>query len=172
MFFYFKELYVCNVQEFGYVTNKESDSLSDSFAYLRMEHLLVGKNGTFNKPLPVTKYLEESSTKRRRTKHGFNQIFVINLERRPDRKDRIESALNDLNLAFKTVKAVDARSIDKEYIKNLGISVIPDYKDPYSNRSMNYGEIACFLSHYFIWKEVSIIFEKNICDCSMIARFD
>ena len=151
-----KELYVCNIQKFGYVTNKKSDSFSDSFAYLRMEHLLAGKDGSFKMPLPVTKYLEESFTERRKNNYGFNQIFVINLERRPDKKERIESALNDLNFSFKTIKAVDSRSINDKYIKNLGVSIMHDYKDPFSGKPMNYGEIACFLSHYSIWKEVRL----------------
>jgi collagen beta-1,O-galactosyltransferase len=87
---------------------------------------------------------------------GFDQIYIINLERRPDRHARMEAALNDLNLSYKFVKAIDNRIMSEDYLKNLGIQIIPDYKDPYSDRSMNYGEIACFLSHYFIWKEVII----------------
>ena len=59
-----------------------------------------------------------------------------------------------MGVSFKLVKAVDGKAIDDESIKNLGISVLPGYKDPYNDRTMNYGEIGCFLSHYFIWKEV------------------
>lgn len=149
--------FVCNRENFGYIPDRDDedkDDPIDNFIFLRMEHLLKGPNKTYNQPLPVTKFLEQSQTKKRKTKLGFDQIYIINLERRPDRKERIESALDDLNLSFKMTKAVDGRKIDEDYIASLGIKVIPGYKDPYHDRSINYGEIGCFLSHYFIWKEV------------------
>lgn len=118
-----------------------------------MEHL-IESDGSYNKPLPETKFLE--SSKKRKTKLGFDKIYVINLERRPERKARIESAMNDLNLSYKIFNAIDNRNIDEDYLKKLNIKVIPNYLDPNSQRPMNYGEVACFLSHYFIWKEVKL----------------
>jgi len=32
--------------------------------------------------------------------------------------------------------------------------MLPGYRDPYSSRPLTRGEIGCFLSHYYIWKEV------------------
>ena len=119
-----------------------------------MEYLLNGPNGTFNGPLPVTHHLEETSKKKRRTKLGFSEIYVINLERRPDRKNRAEAALNELNLAHKFVKAVDARHLTEEIIQALGIRLMPSYRDPHTGRFVNYGEIGCFLSHYGVWEEM------------------
>lgn len=151
-------MFVCNSRIYGYITEKDSDleSHDENFNFLRREHLLKGPDGGFNEPLPVTKFLE--STKKRRTMLGFNKIYVINLERRPDRKQRMESTLDDLNIAPTIVKAVDSKNLTEDYLKNLGLSIIPNYKDPFSDRTMNSGEIACFLSHYFLWKETV---EKN-----------
>jgi len=165
------KIYVCNLRKYGYVTDKHG-SVEDNFAFLRMEHLLKGLNGVYNSPLPVTEFVEPSLKKKRKTKLSFNQISVINLERRPDRRMRIEAAMDDLNIASKIFKAVDSRKIDEEYLKNLSISVLPNYRDPYSDRFMNYGEIACFLSHYFLWEEM---LEKNLEKTLILeddARFD
>jgi collagen beta-1,O-galactosyltransferase len=150
-------MHVCNREFFGYTPNQVSsinEDPSESFVYLRMEYLLDGPNKTYNKPLAITKYLDENSSKKKKTRLGFDQIYVINLERRPDRKERIEAAMNELNLNYKIFKAVDGKSIDEEYIEKLGVKSLPNYKDPYHDRPLNFGEIGCFLSHYFIWEEV------------------
>lgn len=87
---------------------------------------------------------------------GFDKIYVINLARRPDRRIRIESALNYLRLDYEIFDAIDAKKINDSYIQSLGIALIPNYLDPYHKRPLNFGEIGCFLSHYFIWKDVCI----------------
>lgn len=121
---------------------------------MRMEHLLNGPNKTYNQPLPITKNIDKKIISNTKTKLGFDKIYVINLERRTDRRVRIESALNDLGIEYTIFNAIDALKIDIDYIKSLGIQSIPNYTDPYNNRPLNYGEISCFLSHYFIWKEM------------------
>ena len=42
---------------------------------------------------------------------GFDEIFMINLERRPERRLRMEWSFTELGLNFKWVKAVDGRSV-------------------------------------------------------------
>jgi GR25 family glycosyltransferase involved in LPS biosynthesis len=156
-------MHLFNGKELGYVIDKEISDRKDSFAVLRMEHLLKGSDGTFNEPLPITEFLEESSRKKRKTKLGFNEIYVINLKRRPDRKNRSVAALNELNLSHKLVEAVDGKTMKEDILKELGIRLMPSYRDPHSGRFMNYGEIGCFLSHYNIWKEaVENNYEKII----------
>ena len=123
---------------------------------MRTEYLLNGPNKTYNKPLPLSKNIDPILVNSKKTKMGFDEIYVVNLERRADRRETIESTLNDLGLSYKMTKAVDGKKIDPKFLKDMGISVLPDYKDPYSGRSMTYGEIGCFLSHYNIWKDVSI----------------
>ena len=123
---------------------------------MRTEYLLNGPNKTYNKPLPLSKNIDPILVDNRKTKMGFDEIYVVNLERRADRRETIESTLNDLGLSYKMTEAVDGKKIDPKFLKDMGVSVLPDYKDPYSGRSMTYGEIGCFLSHYNIWKDVSI----------------
>ena len=149
--------HVCNREQFGYVPDSTKSDYNDqmeSYTHLKIEHLLNGPNKTYLPPLAQSKYLQQIAKKKRKTKLGFDQIYVINLERRGDRRERMENSLDELNLAYNMTKAVDGKRIDEEYLKSLGIRALPGYKDPYSDRSLNYGEIGCFLSHYFIWKDV------------------
>lgn len=46
------------------------------------------------------------------------------------------------------------RALNSSDIKILGVDILPGYNDPFSGRSLTKGEVGCFLSHYYIWKEV------------------
>lgn len=46
------------------------------------------------------------------------------------------------------------RSLNTSQLQALGIEMMPGYKDPYSGRVLTRGEIGCFLSHHFTWKQV------------------
>lgn len=131
--------YVCNRDQFGYVPDRENEPDED-FILMRMQHLLNGPNKTYNAPLGVTQHLDK--VKKRKTKLGFDHIYVVNLERRADRRERIESALDDLNLSFQMTKAVDSKILNEEYLNKLGIQVIPDYVDSYHDRyEINHSKI-------------------------------
>jgi collagen beta-1,O-galactosyltransferase len=150
-------MHVCNREDFGYIVNLDkikTEEKIEGFVYLRMEHLLNGPNKTYNKPLPITKFIDKNFSEKIPSKLVYDKIYIINLERRHDRRERIEAALNELNIEYQIFNAIDAKKINESYIESLGIKILPNYKDPYHDRSLNYGEISCFLSHYFIWKEV------------------
>ena len=49
------------------------------------------------------------------------------------------------------------RKMNDSYIEKLGIKMLPGYLDPYKHRVLTKGEIGCFLSHYFIWEDVSTV---------------
>ena len=59
------------------------------------------------------------------------------------------------------------RALKTDDIKALGIDMLPGYQDPWAKRTLTKGEIGCFLSHYYIWQEVKILFqfEDDLC-CS------
>ena len=50
--------------------------------------------------------------------------------------------------------SVCCSALNSSDIKLLGVDLLPGYFDPYSGRTLTKGEVGCFLSHYFIWKEV------------------
>jgi len=153
-------LHICNREEFGYRPITTKDTLytpAESFTHLRIEHLLNGPNHSFIDPLPISKYIDKAFIEQNKTKLGFDQIYVINLERRPDRKKRMSSTLDELGISYKIVSAVDGKLLTANDLSNLGIEILPNYKDPYIGRSLTFGEIGCFLSHYHIWEEVCLI---------------
>jgi collagen beta-1,O-galactosyltransferase len=152
-------MHVCNREFYGYLPDQtvnalDSDSAMESFLHLRLQHLLNGPNRSYNEPLAVSEHLAAAAKPKKRTRLGFDQIYVVNLARRSDRRARIQATLDDMNLAYQMFEAVDGRSIDDEYVRKLGAKPLPLYRDPYNDRPLNFGEIGCFLSHYFIWKDV------------------
>ncbi|XP_040851818.1 procollagen galactosyltransferase 2-like [Ochotona curzoniae] len=87
-------------------------------------------------------------------KMGFDEIFMINLKRRQDRRGRMLRTLQEQDIAVKVVEAVDGKALNTTQLKALHIEMLPGYRDPYSSRPLTRGEIGCFLSHYSVWKEV------------------
>jgi collagen beta-1,O-galactosyltransferase len=90
---------------------------------------------------------------------NFEKVYIINLERRPDRAarmlERVAGAL--LPAPVELYRAVDAREIDQAYIDSNGYRVYPSWRIPGSpnfwyDRELKLGEIACSLSHYRLWQ--------------------
>ena len=72
------------------------------------------------------------------------KIFVINLDRSKDRLDSMKTQLDNLNLAFERIAAIDGRcadedSLNKHYSQELNRK---KYFTPLTK-----GEIGCYLSH-------------------------
>jgi collagen beta-1,O-galactosyltransferase len=86
------------------------------------------------------------------TKFGFDQIFLINLERRPERREKMEEILRLVGIEFKRIEAIDGHKLSQKQISE--IKFLPGYFDPFHRRPMKLGEIGCFLSHLKIWEEI------------------
>uniref|UniRef100_A0A8B9BGR4 Collagen beta(1-O)galactosyltransferase 1 n=2 Tax=Anser TaxID=8842 RepID=A0A8B9BGR4_9AVES len=102
-------------------------------------------------------------------KMGFDEVFMINLKRRADRRERMLRTLYEQEIECKVVEAVDGKAMNSSEVEALGIKMLPGYKDPYHGRPLTKGELGCFLSHYKIWKEVverglekSVVFEDDL----------
>jgi GR25 family glycosyltransferase involved in LPS biosynthesis len=79
---------------------------------------------------------------------GFDKIYVINLKRRPDRKEALIKALPGIDLTF--IEAVDGRDLSVEQLlseKKLNTS----FFDPWGKITM--GIFACALSHKKMWDQ-------------------
>jgi glycosyl transferase family 25 len=77
-------------------------------------------------------------------------IFVINLERSIDRRLKIQKRLNELEVQFSFINAVDGRSLSNEE-KSLYDDAAVNKK---MHRSLSPGEIGCYLSHIKVWEKI------------------
>ena len=105
----------------------------------------------------------------KKSKLGFDEIFMVNLERRPDRYERMKYNFDQLGIDYKWVPAMDGRKITEEFLAEAGIKMLPEFSEPYHGRALTYGEIGCFLSHYRLWQQIVeeeldlvLIFEDDI----------
>ncbi len=104
------------------------------------------------------------------TKLGFDNVYMINLERRSDRRSNMEAILKELNVDYEWVKAVDGKAtLSDSYVRQNNIKMMEDFSEPYHGRPLKLGEIGCFLSHYNVWRDVLdkgfnevIVFEDDI----------
>ncbi|KAM9642469.1 inactive glycosyltransferase 25 family member 3 [Trichechus inunguis] len=143
--------HVCNQHRYGYmnVPVKSRQTLEDervNFIHLILEALVDGP--------PMQASAHVSRPPKKPSKMGFDEVFVISLARRPDRRERMLNSLWEMEIAGRVVDAVDGRTLNSSIIRSLGVDLLPGYQDPYSGRTLTKGEVGCFLSHYSIWEEV------------------
>ncbi|XP_029548118.1 procollagen galactosyltransferase 2-like isoform X2 [Salmo trutta] len=160
------QMYLCNKVRYGYlnVPAKPHNTILDdsiSFSHLILEATIDGP------PMAPSKYV--SLFPKQRDLMGFDEVYLINLRRRQDRRDRMLYSLNELEIDVKVVDAIDGGALNSSDIKILGVDILPGYYDPFSRRTLTKGEVGCFLSHYYIWKEMvdqqmdkALIFEDDV----------
>lgn len=148
------DMYVCNSIIYGFIpppldNDQDMDIDLRQLLSIKLEILV------FYPPLTVTpnlvKYVPPMPEKE---KLGFDQIYLISLARRQERRERMEHCFDELGLDVKTFDAVDGQLLNDSYLKQLGVKQLTGYKDPWAQRDMTFGEIGCFLSHYFIWEDI------------------
>jgi len=152
--------YVCNREIFGYIPAQFLEALYDEsiiralYIHTLIEHQLNGPSQTYLSPIPRTSLINIPSS-REKTKFGLDEIYVINLVRRPDRRERLQATFDILNMSVRFFDAIDGKyTVDQAYLERLNVRLLPNYEDPYNLRPMNYGELGCFFSHYFIWQDI------------------
>lgn len=144
-------MYVVNRGFYGYMLvpmepHNTLEEESEQFIHLKMEYILR------DEPLEKLPYIEIPD--RPLTKLGFDEVYLINLERRSDRRQKSLQCLREMGINATIINAVDGKLLNDTYLQSVGVSMLPGYADPYHGRSMTMGEIGCFLSHYIIWQNV------------------
>lgn len=78
------------------------------------------------------------------------KLFIINLDRAEERRNRVNDNLSDLNVDFEFFSAVDGFVGLPEELKNK-----PDdkYRVKYRGRPLTPGEKGVYASHYLLWKK-------------------
>ncbi|XP_078041605.1 glycosyltransferase 25 family member [Augochlora pura] len=145
-------LFICNDEDYGFITVplEKGETITDDLEYLTNIKVEILNNGN----LTISKDLERYVQYPIEGTLGVNQIYMINLLRRPDRRTRMYRLFKELSIHVQTVDAIDGRTLKQSILSDLGVEVMPEYSDPYHDRPMTMGEIGCFLSHYIIWSEV------------------
>ncbi|XP_031418543.1 procollagen galactosyltransferase 1 [Clupea harengus] len=145
------QMFLCNKETYGYfpVPLRGHNTLqdeADSFLHSLLEYMV--KNPTMEPSVHLT------VTPKQPDKIGFDEVFMINLLRRTDRRDRMLRTLYEQDITCKVIAAVDGKALNVSQIEEQGIKMLPGYSDPYHGRPLTKGELGCFLSHYNIWKEI------------------
>jgi GR25 family glycosyltransferase involved in LPS biosynthesis len=80
------------------------------------------------------------------TKINNVPIYVINLEHRKDRKDRLIDAFQKANIKnYKITKAINGKDLDVNKLYDVGLV---------KNKKLKRGWYGCALSHINIWKDL------------------
>ena len=80
--------------------------------------------------------------------------YVINLEKRPDRKAHFLQHNQDLK-DVEFVTALDGYQVDHDYLKKNGYAVDQVWRDPFKDRRVTKGEVGCFISHYRLYEKIA-----------------
>ncbi|XP_067219355.1 procollagen galactosyltransferase 2 [Chanodichthys erythropterus] len=162
------QMFLCNKEHYGYLplplkTKQTLEEEVESFSHTVTEALI-----DFN--MENSHYLHIAS--KPKDTMAFNQVYLINLMRRKDRRDRMLQSLEVLGIDVTLIDAVDGKTLNSSQLRALGIEMLPGYKDPYSDRVLTKGEIGCFLSHYSIWKKVVEFQQQQVLVLEDDVRFE
>ncbi|XP_023930277.1 procollagen galactosyltransferase 1 isoform X1 [Lingula anatina] len=159
-------MYIENVNFYGSLNapldaHNTLEEETELFIFLKLEAMVEGVPFLHTKHLPKKHPPQEML--------GFDQIYMINLVRRPERRERMVASLDELGLKVKIVDAVDGKELNQTYLDSLGVSMLEGFLEPYHKRPLTMGEIGCFLSHYFIWEDAAknnyqkvLVFEDDV----------
>ncbi|XP_028394615.1 procollagen galactosyltransferase 1-like [Dendronephthya gigantea] len=145
------KFYVLNKEDYGYLIEPMpgGTTLRDSqmkFQHIKLE-LIVDEIEMAESAYVPVKYPVPD-------KAGFDEVFVINLARRPDRRKKMKLSLDLLGINGTFIDGYDGKRVSDEEIDNLGIKVLDGYADPFHGRPVTKGEIGCFMSHFLLWEKM------------------
>ncbi|XP_017208065.2 procollagen galactosyltransferase 2 [Danio rerio] len=162
------QMFICNREHYGYLPQplqmkQTLEEEVESFSHTVTEALVDFK-------METSQYLHIVS--KPKDTMAFNQVYLINLKRREDRRDRMLRSLEVLGIDVTLTDAVDGKAMNSTQLRTLGIEMLPGFKDPYSDRVLTKGEIGCFLSHYNIWKKVVELQQQQVLVLEDDVRFE
>lgn len=144
------DIWLSNEFEFGYLPKPYYPFINlNEEAYrhrrIHMEHLMR------HPPMPVSQHLSPKYPPKSRL--GFDHIYVISLKHRENRRRSIQHTFDVLGIEAAFFDAVDGRKLTKDDVAQFGMRKCRDYRHEAANRDLTYGELGCFLSHYYVWKD-------------------
>lgn len=148
-------LTITNEASYGFVTVPldQDEELHKDYAQLTNVKIMILNEYDVD-ALRLPREMEQFVEYPRADKMTLDAIFMINLERRPERRIKMERSFKEIGLTVENVPAVDGQTLTDESLEKIGVRFLPGYADPYHNRPMTKGEIGCFLSHFWIWEKM------------------
>lgn len=80
-----------------------------------------------------------------------HKVFVINLERSPERLAVISSRLNEFDIPFERVEAIDGKTLSDSVVEEVSPAHVVSKT---YHRSLSKAEVACSLSHRKAWRKI------------------
>jgi hypothetical protein len=87
------------------------------------------------------------------------KTFVVSLKRRQDRRELFQKTNN---LEYEVYDAFDGYQINHQWLLDNGFDTNKDWIDPLNKTHITHGEVACFLSHYYLWAKCIVLNEPII----------
>ncbi|KAI4482603.1 hypothetical protein M0804_008456 [Polistes exclamans] len=145
-------LYICNDQLYGYIMVPlgEDETIKEDLQRLTNIKLQMLSEDH----LSISNSMKKFISFPKKDTLGLDNIYMINLLRRSERRTRMYRLLEELGAQVETFNAVDGSKLSEEDLNKLDVKLMAEYEDPYHKRPMTTGEIGCFLSHYYIWNQV------------------
>jgi GR25 family glycosyltransferase involved in LPS biosynthesis len=76
----------------------------------------------------------------------FEKVYVINLDRSPERMKELDERLRKLNIRYERISAVDGKNLSSEEIAQVAT--------PSCAKACTFSSIGCAMSHKKAWKKV------------------
>ena len=75
------------------------------------------------------------------------KLYVINLKRRPEKRERIVAMLSKYpDLEYEIFDAIDGENIDESFMEKNGYKTYPSWYDPNLRRSLTKGRLDVLLA--------------------------
>jgi len=83
------------------------------------------------------------------------RVRVISLKDRRDRQKQFVENNSDLlcNHDWTWLDAVEGKKLNYALLQRMGFDTDKNWRDPLLKRTLTWGEVGCFLSHYMLWEE-------------------
>lgn len=91
----------------------------------------------------------------------INKTYVINLERRSDKKNQMEKQMLNFSLNHCFFRAIDATNGFSPTDMPNHLIRVENWTDPNTNKAITNGEIGCALSHYKVWSDIIDLVESK-----------
>jgi hypothetical protein len=147
------DMIVCNLENYGVVLPYTSGQTDEMFVREVEDMLVKAVN-------PMSSWHSDTvigygKTERDFHKLNIDEIYYINLDRRPERKKSMEFKFRILRLGLvKRIPAVDGLHLEDSYLIERNIKGAEGYRNPFDDSELTKGEIGCFMSHHQIWEDV------------------